>query len=122
MNSVKVKLIRRIRRKTGIRKRVYGSGERPRLTVFRSVKHIYAQIIDDQRGLTLCEASTKSKALRTAVAKTGDIAAAKVVGAELAKRALSKQISKVAFDRNGYKFHGRVKGLADAAREAGLQF
>ncbi len=122
MNSTKIKTLRRARRKTGIRKRVYGSTERPRLTVFRSLKHIYAQIIDDQRGVTLCEASTKSKDLRTTVKKTGDIAAAKVVGAELAKRALANQVVKVAFDRNGYKFHGRVKGLADAAREAGLQF
>lgn len=96
--------------------------ERPRLTVFRSVKHIYAQIIDDDRGVTLVEASSNSKELRATLAKTGDIAAAKLVGAALAERARSKNIEAVAFDRNGYKFHGRIKGLADAAREAGLRF
>jgi large subunit ribosomal protein L18 len=116
------KAIRRGRRKQGIRKLVNGTGERPRLTVFRSLHHIYAQIIDDERGVTVCEASTASKALRGKFKYGGNIAAAKLVGAELAQRAKAKQITAVAFDRNGYRYHGRIKGLADAAREAGLRF
>lgn len=116
------KAIRRSRRKQGIRKMVEGTGERPRLTVFRSLHHIYAQIIDDERGVTLCEASSASKALKGQIKYGGNIAAAKLVGAELAQRAKAKKINAVAFDRNGYRYHGRIKGLADSAREAGLQF
>lgn len=111
-----------MRRKQGIRKRLYGTGEKPRLTVFRSAKHIYAQIIDDERGVTLCEASTRDKTLREKIGNGGNIAAAKTVGAALAERAKEKNIETVCFDRNGYRFHGRVKGLADVAREAGLKF
>lgn len=106
----------------GLRKRLSGTAERPRLTVFRSLQHIYAQIIDDERGVTLCAVSTASKSLRGKLTYGGNVAAAKLVGAALAETAKSKNITKVAFDRNGYRFHGRVKGLAEAAREAGLQF
>ena len=113
---------RRLRRKRGTRKRISGTLERPRLTVFRSLKHIYAQIIDDERGVTMCEASSRSKDLRERIPNGGDVAGAKLVGAELANRAVALKIGKVVFDRNGYRFHGRVKGLAEAAREGGLQF
>jgi large subunit ribosomal protein L18 len=101
---------------------VFGTSGRPRLSVYRSHKNIYAQIIDDERGVTLCEASTQSKDLRTKVTYGGNIVAAKEVGAALAERAKSKNILSVCFDRNGYRYHGRLKGLADAAREGGLQF
>jgi len=111
-----------MRRKHVIRKRVAGSPDRPRLTVFRSLQNIYAQIIDDQRGETLCEASTRNKELQGAVKYGGNVAAAKVVGKTLAERALAKKIVAVCFDRNGYRYHGRIKALADAAREAGLKF
>ena len=117
-----VKMERRLRRKRGIRKLIRGTSDRPRLTVFRSLKHIYAQLIDDDRGITLCEASTRSKELQDKAAKGGDIAAAKMVGTALAERAKAKGIVQVSFDRNGYRFHGRIKGLADAAREGGLSF
>jgi len=115
-------MMRRRRRKRGIRKGLRGTSECPRLTVFRSDKHIYAQVIDDDRGATVCEASTRSKDLRDRISYGGNIAAAKVVGAALAEKAKAKGITAVCFDRNGYRFHGRVKGLADAAREAGLEF
>ena len=122
MEGTRERLIRRRRRKRGIRRRLRGTGEKPRLTVFRSAKHIYAQIIDDEGGITLCEASTRGRDLRGEIQYGGNIAAAKVVGEALAKRALAKDIRTVCFDRNGYRFHGRVKGLAEAAREAGLTF
>lgn len=122
MGSSTVKTQRRVRRKRGIRKRIRGTNERPRLTVFRSLKHTYAQIIDDERGVTVCEASTRNKDLRDQVTDGGNIAAAKIVGAALAERAKAKNIETVCFDRNGYRFHGRVKGLAEAVREAGLKF
>ncbi len=122
MTQRNIRVARRKRRKQGIRKRLYGTGEKPRLTVFRSAKHIYAQIIDDERGVTLCEASTRDKALREKIGYGGNIAAAKTVGATLAERAKEKNIETVCFDRNGYRFHGRIKGLADMAREAGLKF
>jgi len=122
MKSQNIKVVRRLRRKRGIRKRVYGTSQQPRLTVFRSLIHIYAQIIDDDLGVTLCEASTRSKGLRDQVQTGGNIAAAKIVGAALAERAKAGNIGKVCFDRNGYRFGGRIKGLADAAREAGLEF
>lgn len=113
---------RRLRRKRGIRKHVFGTADRPRLTVTRSVQHIYAQIIDDERGVTICEASTRSKDLRAQIKYGGNIAASKIVGAALAERAKAKNVARVCFDRNAYRFHGRVKGLAEAAREGGLEF
>ena len=113
---------RRRRRKRGLRKTIRGTPERPRLTVFRSAKHIYAQIIDAFGGITLCEASTRGKGVRDEIENGGNIVAAKIVGKALAERALAKDVKTVCFDRSGYRFHGRLKALADAAREAGLGF
>jgi len=105
-----------------IRTRLYGRAQLPRLSVFRSINHIYAQIVDDARGQTLVSASTRDKEVRTTLKTGGNVAAAKVVGQALAKRASAAGISRVVFDRGGYAYHGRVKALADAAREAGLKF
>ncbi len=113
---------RRMRRHWRIRKRVFGTPERPRLSVFRSLKHIYAQIIDDTTGQTLCSASTLDKELRDKVKGLTKTQQAIEVGKLIAKRALELGIKQVAFDRGGHKYHGRVKALADAAREAGLEF
>jgi large subunit ribosomal protein L18 len=110
------------RRKYHVRKKVHGTPERPRLSVFRSNKHIYVQVIDDVAGLTLASASTKSKTLREKLAKTGNKKAAEIVGEAIAKEAIGVGIKCVCFDRGPYKFHGRVKSLADAARKAGLVF
>ena len=101
-----------------IRRKVSGTTEHPRLAIYRSLNHIYAQVIDDERGLTLVSASTAEKDLRGATG--GNIDAAKRIGREIAERALAKNITKVVFDRGGYLYHGRVKALTDAAREAGL--
>jgi len=109
-------------RKLRIRKTVSGSSERPRLTVFRSSNHIYAQIIDDESGVTLAAASTLSKDLAGYEGHRGNSEAAKAVGKLIAERAKAASIEKVVFDRNGYLYHGRIKALADAAREAGLDF
>lgn len=105
---------------TRIRKKVHGTPERPRLAVFRSLNHIYAQVIDDQKGETLCSASSVEKS--AGIGSGGNIDAAKVIGKLIAERAKEKGISNVVFDRGGYIYHGRVKSLAEAAREAGLQF
>ena len=105
-----------------IRNRMYGRARLPRLSVFRSINHIYAQIIDDTLGRTLVSASTRDKEVRATLKTGGNIAAAKVVGLALAKRAGTAGISRVVFDRGVYAYHGRVKALADAAREAGLEF
>jgi large subunit ribosomal protein L18 len=102
-----------------IRKRVAGTPERPRLAIFRSVNHIYAQVIDDQQGRTLVAAGSTEKDLR---GKGGNVQGAKLIGQTVAQRAKEKGIGKVVFDRGGYLYHGRVKALADAAREAGLEF
>ncbi|MEM7681156.1 MAG: 50S ribosomal protein L18 [Planctomycetota bacterium] len=118
MNRKSPNLARRTRRRTGIRKRVFGTPERPRLTVFRSSKHMYAQVIDDMTGKTLASAST----IQAKADKGADTSAAAAVGKSVAESAKQAGVSAVAFDRNGYRFHGRVKALADAAREAGLQF
>ncbi|MCE5243286.1 MAG: 50S ribosomal protein L18 [Syntrophobacteraceae bacterium] len=112
----------RLKRKLRIRKKVSGSTERPRLTVFRSDKHIYAQIIDDISGTTLVSASTLSPEYRDMEKPEGKIGAAKRVGEMIARRAQEKGISKVVFDRNGFIYHGRIQALANAAREAGLDF
>jgi large subunit ribosomal protein L18 len=122
MREQTIKTQRRERRKQGIRKRLTGTADQPRLTVFRSLQNIYAQIIDDTAGVTLCEASTLSKELRGQLNYGGNSAAAKRVGQILAERAKSKNIAAVCFDRNGYRYHGRIKALADAAREGGLKF
>jgi large subunit ribosomal protein L18 len=113
---------RRVRRHWRIRKRIFGTPERPRLSVFRSLKHIYAQIIDDTTGRTLCAASTLDKELREKLQGLTKTQQAIEVGKLIAKRALELGIKQVAFDRGGHKYHGRVKALADAAREAGLEF
>lgn len=105
-----------------IRNKLSGTAQRPRLAVFRSDKHIYAQIIDDVKGATLVSASTMEKDIRTQIEKTNNVEAAKVVGELVARRALDKGVNEVVFDRGGYVYHGKVKALADAAREAGLQF
>lgn len=122
MRADKDKLTRRRRRKRGIRKHLTGTSERPRLTVFRSLNHVYAQIIDDVRGVTLVQASSRNTDLRDSIKSGGNVEGAKVVGIALAQRAKAASIECVCFDRNGFKFHGRIKGLADAAREAGLSF
>ena len=109
----------RARRKKRIRKKIFGAAERPRLTVFRSLRHIYAQIIDDTQGKTLVSASTKEKGLEAAGANR---ASATEVGKRLAERAVAAKIETVVFDRNGYIYHGCVKALADGAREKGLRF
>ena len=103
---------------TRIRRRLTGTTERPRLNIYRSLNHIYAQVIDDAQGATLASASTVASKLKSG----GNVAAAKEVGKLIAERAKEKGIQKVVFDRGGYLYHGRVKALADAAREAGLEF
>lgn len=112
----------RQKRHLKIRNRVAGTAERPRLNIYRSLQHIYAQVINDENGATLVSASTKDKELQEKAAYGGNIAAAKIVGEVIAKRALDKGISKVVFDRGGFIYHGRVAALAASAREAGLEF
>ncbi len=120
MNNSQGLFLRR-RERTRIRLR-HAAGGRPRLSVFRSSKHIYAQVIDDKAGGTLVAASSIDKALKETLKNGADKAAAEAVGKLVAERALEKGIKQVVFDRGGYLFHGRVKALADAAREAGLDF
>jgi len=116
------KLTGRERRKLRIRRRVTGTTERPRLSVYRSGRHIYAQVVLDSEGRTLAAASTLSRDLKGTLEEDDKSDAARKVGALIAKICLEKKIDKVVFDRNGYLYHGRVKALAEAAREAGLQF
>jgi large subunit ribosomal protein L18 len=111
---------RRRRRRFRVRKRLRGDAERPRLSVFRSHKHVYCQVIDDESGKTLVSASTRDKSLRDGLHGGGNKEAAQVIGKTIAERALSAGIKEVRFDRGHYKYHGRVAALADAAREAGL--
>jgi large subunit ribosomal protein L18 len=117
-----MQIVGRERRKLRIRRRISGTPEQPRLTVFRSAKHIYAQVVDDVSGTTLAHASTLSADVRGGLAEATKSDAAKKVGAAIAKLLLAKGVSRVVFDRNGYLYHGRVQALADAAREAGLKF
>jgi len=112
----------RLKRKMRIRKKLHGTPERPRLTVFRSDKHIYAQIIDDVLGATLVTASTLASDYREMGTPKGKVEAAKQVGQLVARKARASGITRVVFDRNGFIYHGRVRALADAAREAGLEF
>jgi large subunit ribosomal protein L18 len=120
MSNAKELFTRRQRRlRAQIRRKAIG---RPRLTVFRSSKHIYAQVIDDTKGATVAAASTVDKGLKGALKTGADIAAAKAVGKLVAERAVAAGVKEVVFDRGAYMFHGRVKALADAAREGGLQF
>lgn len=109
----------RLRIHKRIRARVAGTQERPRLAVFRSINHIYAQVIDDQQGHTVAAAASTEKDLK---GKGGNVEGAKLIGKAVAQRAKDKGITKVVFDRGGYLYHGRIKALADAAREAGLEF
>jgi large subunit ribosomal protein L18 len=112
----------RKRRQLRVRRKVSGSTNRPRLNVFRSLEHIYAQIIDDAQGRTLVSASTVDAALRNELASLSKVEQAKRVGAMLAQRAQAAGVKQVVFDRGGYRYHGRVKALAEASREAGLEF
>jgi large subunit ribosomal protein L18 len=114
---------RRLKIKKRIRKRVTGTTERPRLLVYRSLKQIYAQLVDDSKQHTLCTVSSLSKTLREQAASAkGKSGVAKLVGKAIAEEAIKQNVKRVVFDRNGYLYHGRVKALADAAREAGLEF
>ncbi len=122
MKEQRLKMKRRLRRRNHVRRKVVGTAERPRLSVFRSSKHIYAQLIDDHDGRTLAAASSLAPDLRKDVSYGGNVKAAQVVGKRLAEVAKEKGITKAAFDRGHYRYHGRVKALADAAREGGLQF
>jgi large subunit ribosomal protein L18 len=117
-----MQIVGRERRRLRIRQKISGTPERPRLSVFRSSRHIYAQVVDDLAGTTVAHASTLSRDVRREVDEASKLDAAKRVGATIAKLLLAKGIDKVVFDRNGYLYHGRVRALADAAREAGLKF
>ena len=122
---IKTKDDRRQRIKYRLRKRTVGTTERPRLTVFRSVAHIYVQVVDDMQGTTIASASSVEAGVKgslAANAKGGNIAGAKVIGKTIAERLIEKGVKRVVFDRNGFLYHGRVKAVADAAREAGLEF
>ena len=113
------KVLARLKRKKRIQKKVFGTSQRPRLVVFRSLKHIYAQVIDDENRITLASATSSSKDF---TGSGGNVDGAKKVGRLVAEYAVKKGIQKVVFDRNGYLYHGRVQSLAQAAREAGLEF
>ena len=117
-----MQIVGRERRKLRIRRKISGTPDQPRLTVFRSAKHIYAQVVDDVAGSTLAHASTLSRDVRGEIAEANKSDAAKKVGAAIAKLLIAKGITKIVFDRNGYLYHGRVRALADAARAAGLKF
>lgn len=112
----------RLKRHLRVRKKIQGTNERPRLSVFRSSKHIYAQLIDDVTGVTLASASTLDKEIAEQIGNGGNVESARKVGELVAKRAKEKGYEVVVFDRGGYLYHGRIQALADAAREAGLQF
>ena len=122
---IKTKEDRRDRIKHRIKKRVQGTDARPRLTVFRSVAHMYVQVVDDMTGRTIASASSTESALKGALdkkAKGGNVEGAKAIGKTIAERLIEKGVKRVVFDRNGFLYHGRVKAVADAAREAGLEF
>lgn len=112
----------RLKRRFRIRKKINGTAARPRLSVYRSSKHIYAQLIDDVAGVTIVSASTVDKEIASAIGNGGNVESAAKVGEAIAKRAVAKGVTEIVFDRGGYLYHGRIKALADAAREAGLQF
>ena len=122
MGKTSQKTITRMKRQFRVRKKVKGTAERPRLNVFRSANHIYAQLIDDVSGVTLAAASTCTDGIAGSSSHTGNKAAAAAVGTAIAQAAKAKEINTVVFDRNGFLYHGRIQALADAAREAGLQF
>ena len=120
MNKNVGKDVRRSRRRVGIRKRIVGTAERPRLAIYKSLNHIYAQVINDLDGVTLAAASTVGKGV--SLDKTGNAAAGAAVGEAIAKKAKAAGVTQVVFDRSGFKYHGRVKALGDAARKGGLEF
>jgi len=123
--KIKTKDDRRERIKYRLRKRVRGSEARPRLTVYRSVSHIYVQVVDDMTGRTIASASSVEPALKGSLgkqAKGGNVAGAQAIGKTIASRLIEKGVKRVVFDRNGFLYHGRIKAVADAAREAGLEF
>ena len=122
MDKAKAKRLARQRRHSRVRRRVSGTSDRPRLCVFRSLRHIQAQVIDDTNGHTLASASTLDGEVRGQFNDKDKSAQAALVGEVIAKRALDAGITRIVFDRGGYKYHGRVKSLADAARKAGLEF
>jgi large subunit ribosomal protein L18 len=122
MDKAKQKILARRRRHARVREQVSGTPDRPRLCVFRSLKHIHAQVIDDTQGHTLVSASTLDSEVRSQLNDKDKIAQAAIVGDVLAKRAVEAGITQVVFDRGGYKYHGRIKSLADAARKSGLEF
>jgi large subunit ribosomal protein L18 len=122
---IKTREDRRYRIKFRLRKRIAGNEERPRLTVYRSLSHIYVQVVDDMTGKTLASAATTEPDLKKGLSdktRGGNVAGAKFVGKTIAQRLIDKGIKKVVFDRNGYLYHGRIRAVADAAREAGLEF
>ncbi|RKZ22482.1 50S ribosomal protein L18 [bacterium] len=122
MDRIKEKRFKRIRRHLRVRKKVFGTAQKPRLSVYRSLKHIYGQLIDDTRGLTLLAVSSLTKDLREQLKGKKKTEQAKIVGEYLGKKALEKGITEVVFDRGGFLYHGRVKAFADGARKAGLKF
>jgi large subunit ribosomal protein L18 len=122
MDKQKKKHIGQLRRRRHVRSKIVGTPERPRLTVFRSSKHIYAQLVDDLTGVTIAAASSLGKEAKAGLPYGGNIKAAQSVGKKIAESAKAKGIGKAAFDRGHYRYHGRIKALADAAREGGLQF
>jgi large subunit ribosomal protein L18 len=122
VNQRKLVEVRRLRRQRHVRKRIFGTPERPRLCIFRSSKHIYAQVVNDATGTTLASASTLDPEIKGQAPYGGNKAAATLVGKAVAERAKQAGIDKICFDRRSYKYHGRVQALADAAREAGLDF
>ena len=122
MGNTSPRLVSRLKRKKRIRKNIFGTQERPRMSVFRSSKHIYVQIVDDTQGTTLVSASTLDREFKEGKEEGKKAEIAKIVGSLIGKRALDKGITKVVLDRNGFLYHGRIKALSDGAREAGLNF
>lgn len=122
MNNIKEKLRKRTRRHLRLRKKVVGTNERPRLSVCRTLKNIYCQIINDMDGKTLVAASTQSPDIRSQILYGGNVKAAEIVGKKIAEEATKKGITKVVFDRGGHKYHGRIKALAESARKHNLSF
>ena len=122
MGTLNLRTQARLKRKKRIRKKLVGTGNRPRLCVFRSARHIYAQVIDDSRGQTLAAASSMEKDVRDNPESKNKVTAANNVGKIIGQRAIEKGLKKVVFDRNGFLYHGRIKAVSDGAREAGLEF
>jgi large subunit ribosomal protein L18 len=122
MGSMNIRKQARLKRKKRIRKKILGTPQRPRLSVFRSAKHMYAQVIDDAAGQTLVTAATTEKLVKDMPRFENKVAAANYIGKLIAERALDKGIEQVVFDRNGFLYHGRVKSLSEGARKAGLKF